>query len=110
MRCKCQFDRCDEYSDEYRVEYGAPQGSILGPLLFLVFTNDPYRHLENCGCILFTDDTTIYMSHKNLTYLNHCLEHDLGIISNWFKDNLLTLNTNKTVCDAILAPEIYWPD
>ena len=102
MRCKCQFDGCNEYSDEYHVEYGAPQGSVLGPLLFLLFTNDLYRHLENCGCILFADDTTIYMSHKNLTYLNHCLEHDLRIISDWFKDNLLTLNTTKTVAMQFL--------
>ena len=102
MRCKCKFEGCDEYSDDNHVEYGAPQGSFLGPLLFLVFTNDLYRHLENCGCILFADDTTIYMSHKNLNYLNHCLEHDLGIISNWFKANLLTLNANKTVAMQFL--------
>ena len=87
----------DEYSKNYPVEYGAPQGSVLGPLLFLIFTNDLYRHLENCGCILFADDTTIYMSHENLTYINHCIENDLTIVSDWFKANLLTLNPNKTV-------------
>ena len=97
MRCKCKFEGCDEFSESYHVEYGAPQGSVLGPLLFLVFTNDLHRHLENCRCILFADDTTVYMSHRNLNYLNHCLEHDLGLISNWFKANILTLNANKTV-------------
>ena len=37
------------------------------------------------------------MSHHNLTYINHCIEHDLAIVSNWFKVNLLTLNPTKTV-------------
>ena len=86
----------------YPVEYGAPQGSVLGPLLFLIFTNDLYMHLENCGCILFADDTTIYMSHENLTYINHCIENDLSIVSDWFKANLLTLNPNKTVAMRFL--------
>ena len=92
----------DEYSKNYPVEYGALQGSVLGPLLFLIFTNDLYRHLENCGCILFADDTTIYMSHENLTYINHCIENDLTIVSDWFKVNLLTLNPNKTVAMRFL--------
>ena len=59
-------------------------------------------HLENCGCILFADDTTIYMSHDNLTYINHCIENDLSIVSDWFKANLLTLNPNKTVAMSFL--------
>ena len=91
-----------EFSENYPVAYGAPQGSVLGPLLFLIFTNDLYRQLEKCSCILFADDTTIYMSHQNLTYINYCIEHDLSIISDWFKANLLTLNPNKTVAMTFL--------
>ena len=102
LRCKCKTIGGDEYSKNYPVEYGAPQGSVLGPLFFLIFTNDLYRHLENCGCILFADDTTIYMSHENLAYINHCIENDLTIVSDWFKANLLTLNPNKTVAMRFL--------
>ena len=91
-----------EFSENYPVAYGAPQGSVLGPLLFLIFTNDLYGQLEKCSCILFADDTTIYMSHQNLTYINYCIEHDLSIISDWFKANLLTLNPNKTVAMTFL--------
>ena len=97
LRCKLKTDYQDEYSAEYSVEYGAPQGSVLGPLLFLLFTKDLHTHLEHCGSILFADDTTIYMTHQNLTYINHCIEQDLRIVSDWFRANSLTLNLSKTV-------------
>ena len=61
LRCKCKLsDEGQEvFSGEYPVEYGTKQGSVLGPLLFLIFTNDLYKQLENCSCIMFVDDTTI---------------------------------------------------
>ena len=99
MTVKCSTSSVQTiYSDVYALEYGAPQGSCLGPLLFSIFTNDINKHLNHTKCILFADDTTIYMTHQNLNYLNWCLEEDLSIISDWFKANLLTLNLDKTVC------------
>ena len=55
-----------EISDKYHFHYGIPQGSCLGPLLFLLYCNDLPRVLESCNCILFADDTTLYKSHENL--------------------------------------------
>ena len=78
------------------MEYGAPQGSCLGPLLFLLFTNDLYLNIEHCSTILFADDTTLYKSHRNTRYLKWCIEEDLKTISDWFKANKLTLNLEKT--------------
>ena len=99
MTVKCATSSVQKiYSDVFAVEYGAPQGSCLGPLLFSIFTNDISKHLTYTKCILFTDDTTIYMSHKNEKFLNWCIEEDLKIISDWFKANALTLNLDKTVC------------
>ena len=71
LRAKCitQSDGGIEYSDYYSIDYGTPQGSCLGPLLFLIFTNDLYLCVENGNCLLFADDTTLYFSHQNLTYL-----------------------------------------
>ena len=86
------------HSNAYDIEYGTPQGSCLGPLLFLLFNNDLYKNLDLCKAILFADDTTIYKSHWNITYLKWCIEEDFRSIIEWFKSNKLTLNLEKTVC------------
>ena len=62
-------------------------------------------HLQYCQCILFADDTTIYHTHKNLRHLEWCIKEDLGIISDWFNANQLTLNLDKTVC-MLFAPNM----
>ena len=96
VKCKVTKENKTQYSNLYDVEYGAPQGSCLGPLLFLLFTNDLYLNIEHCSAILFADDTTVYKSHRNTRYLKWCVEQDLTIISDWFKANKLTLNLEKT--------------
>ena len=97
LRSKCKLLSGTEYSDWYDVEYGTPQGSCLGPLLFLIFCNDLQKNLEFAECIQFADDTTLYFGHTNKNFMLCCLEHDLTIISDWFRANKLTLNVNKTV-------------
>ena len=87
-----------EYSRYMKISYGTPQGSCLGPLIFLIFTNDLHRHLVYSSSILFADDTTLYKTHRNLVYLKWCLEEDLCTLSDWFASNKLTLNLGKTVC------------
>ena len=76
---------------------GTPQGSCLGPLLFLIFSNDLHRHLEFCNNLQFADDTTIYTGHRNLRFLTWCIEQDLSNVNEWFKANKLTLNVDKSV-------------
>lgn len=76
---------------------GVPQGSVLGPLLFIIYTNDLPQCLKHTKCILFADDTTIYTSDSNLDQLYASLNADLIILSDWFKANKLSLNIGKTV-------------
>ena len=63
----------------------------------MIFVNDLHLNLANSCCILFADNTTIYMSHSNLRYLEFCDKEDIENISDWFKANQLTLNLSKTV-------------
>ena len=105
LRVKCVTSSTGrmEKSEDFPVKVGTPQGSCLGPLLFLIFVNDLHLHLDLCSSILFADDTTIYKSHRNLKFLKWCIEEDLKIVSDWLRANKLTLNLKKSV--YILFPK-----
>ena len=85
-------------SPAYNVEYGTPQGSCLGPLIFLIFCNDIHLNMTFSACIQFADDTSLHKSHYNLQYLKFCVEHDMESLQDWFRANKLTLNVQKSVC------------
>ena len=96
MRVKYQGTSKATYSNWQKITHGAPQGSCLGPLLFLIFCNDLNLNLTYLSCIQFTDDTTLYYTHKNLRVLQACIDHDLTKLIDWFRANSLKLNVNKT--------------
>ena len=98
VSCKTADTGCETISSTYDVEYGTPQGSVLGPLIFLIFCNDLQKHLLFLSCIQFADDTTLYVTHHNLNYIKFCLTHDLAVLQDWFLANKLTLNIGKSVC------------
>ena len=78
------------------ISCGVPQGSILGPLLFLIYIND----IVNCSSImkfiLFADDTNLFLSDEDLSRLMISLNAELSKLSDWFKSNKLSLNVKKT--------------
>ena len=105
LRAKCRTGTGNsEVSRNYDIVYGTPQGSCLGPLLFIIFCNDLKLHLTYLSCIQFADDTTLYASGKSLRLIECEINHDLEVVSDWFQANKLTLNVAKTVC-MVFSPK-----
>jgi len=78
------------------ITVGVPQGSILGPLLFLIYVNDLPAALEKLRPIMFADDTNLILRGKNLSELKTVLENELNELDDYFKANKLKLNIDKT--------------
>ncbi len=83
-------------SDFYDIKYGVPQGSILGPLLFILYINDLPNAVKHSSPILFADDTSLYLSHKSLKEVTLRANADLNQLQEWFQVNRMSLNISKT--------------
>jgi len=83
-------------STKQDITCGVPQGSVLGPLLFIIYTNDLPLSLRYSQCVLFADDTTIYNAANDLQTAINNISHDLNELTEWFKANKLSLNISKT--------------
>ena len=78
------------------VNAGVPQGSILGPLLFIIFTNSMSSVIKHGNIFMYVDDTTLSVSSTDVKDISKKLESDLESISKWLCNNKLFLNTDKT--------------
>ena len=85
-----------EISDSKPVSCGVPQGSILGPLLFLIYINDMNKAIRNSKVYHFADDTNLLFSHKNEKTLKRIVNKDLKNLYEWLCANRLSLNVAKT--------------
>ena len=83
-------------SSELPIICGVPQGSILGPLMFLIYINDLTTCIKHSQCRLFADDTVLYVSCGSSSEAKVNLQADLDNLSQWCQKNQLTINTNKT--------------
>ena len=75
---------------------GVPQGSILGPLLFIIYVNDLCQTSEFLKPIMFADDTNLFCKSKTVKTLFLKANIELKKISEWFQANKLSLNEDKT--------------
>ena len=83
-------------SQTLQVICGVPQGSVLGPLFFLVYVNDMEEALDNCGVKLYANDTVIYQSGISSVEAAGKLQNSLYLFAVWCSANALTINVKKT--------------
>ncbi|KAJ8703937.1 hypothetical protein PYW07_013231 [Mythimna separata] len=91
-------------SDDVDVSYGVPQGSVLGPTLFLLYINDLCNmEIKNAKVFSYADDTSIVFSGSSWPEVKLSAEAGMARVAVWLEDNLLSLNTNKTnyICFSI---------
>ena len=78
------------------VKFGVPQGSNLGPLLFLIYINDLPNCLSNASARMFADDTSLTLSADSISGLEEIVNDELSRVHNWLIANRLSLNIAKT--------------
>jgi hypothetical protein len=100
-----QYTLCNSIKSEMlEITCGVPQGSVLGPLLFLVYMNDINVALQGQKVKLFADDTNLFISGNNLSEASELAAECIDKLSEWFTINKLTLNIDKT-CFMVFPPD-----
>ena len=91
----------NKYPSTAKVEYGAPQGSIFGPLLFLLYVND-IKPAVNCDLVLYADDSCLVYQHNDVNKIEQNLNKKFSDICDWFVDNKLSIHFGEDKAKCIL--------
>ena len=85
------------------IKLGVTQGSVLGPLLFLLYTNDPPLNIKDSNLIMYADDINILIMDKNASALQRKIEEVINDLEGWCNSNDLIINVKKQeLCHSII--------
>ena len=84
------------YSSYKTIMQGVPQGSVLGPLFYIIYANDLIDEVKHCKVALYADDTVLYTASKNFDQAVSRMQKDIDSISGWCKVNGIAANTDKS--------------
>jgi hypothetical protein len=94
--CRKQYVQYKEtFSSYHTIKCGVPQGSILGPLFFLLYINDISNASNLTESLIFADDTSVFYSHSDPNHLQYVMNNELHNFDLWLKSNKLSVNLKK---------------
>ena len=89
-----------------KVTQGVPQGSVLGPLFYIVYANDIANIINNCDIALYADDTVLFTANNNFLVSVRKLQDDLNALNVWCHENGIKANTDKTKVMVFWSPSV----
>ena len=95
------IEKENQLSDFGKVSCGVPQGSILEPLLFLIYVNDMPQAVKS-NLFLYADDSCLMYRHRDVNQIEKQLNNDFENVCNWFVDNKLSIHSGEDKTKSIL--------
>ena len=92
-----------DVSSRLAIGYGVPQGSTLGPTLFVIYISDLPQSLLKSSIGMYADDTVIYFSDSSAEIIKQVLQNDLNNVEQWLASNRLVLNQSKTTTTSFIT-------
>ena len=90
------------FSEAGTLKHAVPQGSILGPLLFLLHVNDLPQSLSDAGSYLYADDTCIFYQHEDVKKIENVLNKEFSSLCQWFIVNKLSIHFGEGTTKSVL--------